>query len=235
MEKKSLLIGTMSGMLVGSLLAGSIVFASTSLVQAQKKTVNYGGIQGTGLVYGGTTYAELYAVQQVLKQQGIVNHWTGSAFTMDSPSQSNSELASQNQQLTQQVNSLSGVFKNLAKLPQSQQQQILTKLSQAASSSQSSTVLQNVAQGLQQAISNTNGNSGIANSVLQNLLNGETGPGLAGAKGKSSSTSSGTTSSSGSQFSSGTSTTSGSTSTTTTTNTTSSFNTGNSTSSSSTP
>lgn len=177
MEKKSLMLGTVVGVFVGSLLAGSIAFAATTAVQAQKETVNYDGIQGTGLVYGGTTYAELYAVQQVLKQQGVVNHWTGSSFTMDSSSKSNIELASQNKQLSQQVSHLTSIFKNLSKVPSSEQQQIISQLSQAASSSQSTTALQTLAQGLQNALSQTSGNPGVANNVLQNLLNGEAGSG----------------------------------------------------------
>lgn len=226
-------------MLVGSLLAGGIVFASTSLVQAQKEIVNYGGIQGTGLVYGGTTYAELYAVQQVLKQQGVVNHWTGSAFTMDSASKSNTELASQNQQLTQQLDNLNGIVKNLTKLPATQQQQILNKLSQEATSSQgSSAALQTLAQGLQQAVNNTAGSSGIANEVLQNLLSGKTGSGLVGTKGASSagsSASSGAHGSSGSSTASNNTASGSSTNTTTTTSTTTSLTSGNSTTSNTTP
>ena len=175
MEKKSLMLGTVAGVFIGSLLAGSIAFAATTAVQAQKETVNYGGIQGTGLVYGGTTYAELYAIQQVLKQQGVVNHWTGSSFTMDSSSKSNTELASQNNQLSQQVSDLGSILKNLSKVPASEQQQIISKLSQAASSSQSTTALQTMAQGLQNALSQTSGNPGAANNALQNLLNGGAG------------------------------------------------------------
>ncbi len=172
MDKKSLMLGSVVGVLFGSLVAGSLVFASTNAVQAQKETVNYDGIQGTALVYGGTTYAELYAVQQVLKQQGIVNKWTGSAFTMASSSQSNKELAAQNQQLTQQVSSLNSIFKNLSQVPTSEQQQLLNRLSQVASSSQSSTDMQNIAQGLQQAANETAGKPGLANTIIQNIING---------------------------------------------------------------
>lgn len=172
MERKSLLTGTIIGTLVGSFLTGSVVFASTSLVQAQKETATYAGVKGSALVYGGTTYAELYSVQQALKQQGVVNQWNGKAFVMDSPSQSSKALASQNEQLTQKVGNLSSILKNISKLPNSEQQQILSKLSEVATSSESSTDIQNIAQGLQTAANETSGKPGNANSTIQNILNG---------------------------------------------------------------
>ncbi|KUO97332.1 hypothetical protein [Ferroacidibacillus organovorans] len=187
MEKKSLLLGTVVGTVVGSMLAGSFVFAATNAVQAQKETVSYDGIKGTGLVYDGTTYAELYAVQQVLKKEGLVNHWTGSSFVMDSTTKSNAELATQNQQLSQQVNNLKSIFKNLKKIPAGEQQQILNTLSSVVSSSQGSSTLQNVAQGLQKSVTETVYSSGVANTVIQNLINGVVGQGVSPASSKNAS------------------------------------------------
>ncbi len=179
MDRKSLFAGIAMGTLAGSLVAGSLAFAAgTNVVQAQTEAVNYGGIHGTALVYGGTTYAELYAVQQVLKQQGIVNQWNGAAknFSMDSPSQSNKKLALQNQQLSEQTSNLDSILKNLQHVPNSVQQQLLSAVSQAAASgssaAQQNTALQTIAQGLQKAVTEVAGNPGKASTVLQNLLNG---------------------------------------------------------------
>jgi|GEM_PF-4250891 len=179
MDRKSLFTGIAMGTLVGSLVAGSLAFAATTnVVQAQQEAVNYGGIHGTALVYGGTTYAELYAVQQVLKKQGIVNQWDGMAknFSMDSPSQSNKVLALQNQQLSEQMGSLNSILKNIQHVPSAVQQQLLSAVAQATSSgssaAQQNTALQTIDQGLQKAVTEVAGNPGKASTVLQNLLNG---------------------------------------------------------------
>ena len=172
MERKSLLVGTVVGTLFGSLAAGGAVYASTTLVQAQRETATYANVKGTALVYGGTTYAELYAVQQALKQQGVVNGWNGKAFVMDSPSQSNKTLASENEQLNQQIQDSNSIFKNIGKVPTSDQQSILSTLSQNANSSSDGSEIDKIAKGLQNALSNTAGNPGNANSTIQNILNG---------------------------------------------------------------
>ena len=223
MDRKSLFTGIAMGTLVGSLVAGSLAFAATTnVVQAQQEAVNYGGIHGTALVYGGTTYAELYAVQQILKKQGIVNQWDGIAknFSMDSPSLSNKALALQNQQLSEQIGSLNSILKNIQHVPSAVQQQLLSAVAQAASSgrsaSQQNTALQTIAQGLQKAVTEVAGNPGKASSVLQNLLNGvANGSQKSGSSTNPSSTSTSGTSTSGTSTS-GTSTSGTSTSGTTT-------------------
>ncbi|MHB1682050.1 MAG: hypothetical protein ACYCYO_04365 [Bacilli bacterium] len=226
MDRKSLFTGIAMGTLVGSLVAGSLAFAATTnVVQAQQEAVNYSGVHGTALVYGGTTYAELYAVQQVLKKQGIVNQWDGMAknFSMDSPSQSNKVLALQNQQLSEQMGSLNSILKNIQNLPNSVQQQLLSTVAQTASSgssaSQQNVALQTIAQGLQKAVTEVTGNPGKASSVLQNLLNGVAN----GSQKSGSSTNPGSTSTSGTSTSgtttSGTSTSGTSTSGTSTSGT----------------
>ncbi|WP_072873279.1 hypothetical protein [Alicyclobacillus tolerans] len=182
-DKKSLLTGAVVGTLFGSLLAGGAVFAATSnFVQAQKEIANYDGIKGSALVYGGTTYAELYAVQQVLQKQGIVNQWNGDVknFSMDSPSQSLQQLSSENSNLDQQVGDFKDILKSIEKLPSNDQQQVLNQLNGLLSSTSTSTNTStsdnstsdlNVwAKGLLRAEQETEGNPGNANSVLQNLI-----------------------------------------------------------------
>lgn len=212
MEKKSLAIGALAGTLSGALLAGGVAFASSNLVQAQPETVNYNGIKGSALVYGGTTYAELYAVQQVLKQQGITNQWNGQSFKMTVP-QTNQQLQSENQALTQKASDLTSILKNLPKLPAAQQQSILDKLSSVGTSDQpSQQAAQDIhvmATSLERTIQETQNNPGNASSVLQGFLN-QIGQGQPGGSGSSSS----------GQFTGTAGTTTGSSSGTTTSTTT---------------
>ncbi|PWI56626.1 hypothetical protein [Sulfoacidibacillus thermotolerans] len=174
MDKKSLLLGAVAGTLATSLLAGGAVFAATGhAVTAQAETANYGGIKGSALVYGGTTYAELYAVQQALKNEGVVNQWNGQTFQIDTPSQSAKALATANAQLTGKMDNVTKVLDSLSKMPSSVQQQVANDLAKAINeSSQTANVqLQDMAQGLENALQQTAGKPGEASTAIQNVLN----------------------------------------------------------------
>ena len=76
--------------MAGSLLSGTVAMAATTMVQAQKGTSNMilnGKTveQPPKLVYGGTTYVQLYSIEQALKQAGFSVGWDGTNFTMRSP------------------------------------------------------------------------------------------------------------------------------------------------------
>lgn len=69
--------------LAGGILFGGSVFAATNMVQAQKGNSTFtldGKTVGNApkLVYGGTTYVQLYAIQQALGQAGVTAKWDGS-------------------------------------------------------------------------------------------------------------------------------------------------------------
>ncbi len=67
----------------GTLLSGGVAMAATNMVQAQLGNSVY-ELNGQTvekapkLVYGGTTYVQLYSIQQLLNKAGIKNSWNGS-------------------------------------------------------------------------------------------------------------------------------------------------------------
>lgn len=72
---------------LGTMVSGSAVYATTNYVQAlrENSTVSLNGNtvgNPPALVFGGTTYVQLYSIQQALKQAGIVTTWNGSNFNM---------------------------------------------------------------------------------------------------------------------------------------------------------
>jgi hypothetical protein len=67
----------------GTLLSGGVAMAAANMVQAQLGNSVY-ELNGQPvekapkLVYGGTTYVQLYSIQQALNKAGIKNSWNGS-------------------------------------------------------------------------------------------------------------------------------------------------------------
>jgi len=71
---------------LGSALSGGAVMAATNYVQALKGDsviqLNGNAVEhAPKLVYGGTTYVQLYSIQQALKQAGFGANWDGSHIT----------------------------------------------------------------------------------------------------------------------------------------------------------
>ncbi|MFB5192706.1 hypothetical protein [Alicyclobacillus fastidiosus] len=69
--------------LAGGILFGGSVFAATNMVQAQKGNSTFtlnGQTVGNAskLVYGGTTYVQLYSIEQALDKAGVTATWNGS-------------------------------------------------------------------------------------------------------------------------------------------------------------
>lgn len=101
--------------IAGSLLSGTIAFATTNMVQAEKgtSTVQLNGSSITNppkLVYGGTTYVQLYSIQNGLQTVlGTRPTWDGNNFNI----------------ITQDTNSPEGVAKELLALSQHQQWDVL--------------------------------------------------------------------------------------------------------------
>ncbi len=78
-------IGYISAFLVGTLISGGSVFAATNYVKTLEKnseiTMNGQVInEAPALVYGGTTYVQLYSIQQALKSIQMNNTWNGYDF-----------------------------------------------------------------------------------------------------------------------------------------------------------
>lgn len=81
--------------IAGTLFMGGAAWAGTNLVQATKGTSS---IQANGktvanppkLVYNGTTYVQLYAIQHALINSGINASWNGSTFAMTVPDSASS-------------------------------------------------------------------------------------------------------------------------------------------------
>ncbi|MBX5436949.1 MAG: hypothetical protein IRZ33_07005 [Alicyclobacillaceae bacterium] len=75
--------GYAAAFLAGAVLAGGSAMAATTYVQAQLGQSVFqlnGQVVGKApkLVYGGTTYVQLYSIQQALKKAGIQATWNGS-------------------------------------------------------------------------------------------------------------------------------------------------------------
>ncbi|MDQ0188871.1 hypothetical protein JI721_12265 [Alicyclobacillus cycloheptanicus] len=75
--------GYIGAFLAGSIVTGGMAIAATTYVQAQKGTsiVEMNGQKVASpptLVYGGTTYVQLYSIQQALKKVGWLAKWDGS-------------------------------------------------------------------------------------------------------------------------------------------------------------
>lgn len=76
-------LGYAGAFVAGTLLSGTVAFAATNMVQAQLGNSVY-ELNGQTvekapkLVYGGTTYVQLYSIQQLLNKLGIKNSWNGS-------------------------------------------------------------------------------------------------------------------------------------------------------------
>jgi hypothetical protein len=76
---------------LGSALSGTVVWAATRYVQAEMgtSTVTTNGqvfANPPKLVYDGTTFVQLYAIQHSLINAGIGALWTGNSFNMSVPS-----------------------------------------------------------------------------------------------------------------------------------------------------
>ncbi|MCL6637592.1 MAG: hypothetical protein K6T26_06570, partial [Alicyclobacillus sp.] len=91
---KKNILGYILAFTAGSLLSGSAAWAATNLVQAQAKgsVVELNGKQLSAppsLVYGGTTYVQLYSIQNGLQQVlGIRPTWDGTHFNILTPAHS---------------------------------------------------------------------------------------------------------------------------------------------------
>ncbi|MCL6593450.1 MAG: hypothetical protein K6T31_05695 [Alicyclobacillus sp.] len=91
---KKQIMGYAMAFTVGSLLSGSAAWAATNLVQAQAKgsVVELNGKQLSAppsLVYGGTTYVQLYSIQNGLQQVlGVRPTWDGTHFNILTPAHS---------------------------------------------------------------------------------------------------------------------------------------------------
>lgn len=73
--------------MAGTLVSGSVAFAATTYVKAQKErtTIQYQGnaiAHPAGLVYAGSTYVQLYSIEQALKQAGFLPGWDGSTLSL---------------------------------------------------------------------------------------------------------------------------------------------------------
>ena len=82
---------------MGTLFAGGTIFAATTYVQAQAGTSKI-SLNGTTLasppklVYGGTTYVQLYSIQHALQQVlGLLPGWDGTTFSMNTVTQNSPE------------------------------------------------------------------------------------------------------------------------------------------------
>lgn len=98
------IVGYALSFVLGSVFAGSTVFAATNYVQALKGTSKI-SLNGSiianplKLVYGGTTYVQLYSIQHAL--QGVLGSlpgWDGTTFKMGtaSPTVGNGGTSQQN-------------------------------------------------------------------------------------------------------------------------------------------
>lgn len=71
----------------GTLFSGSVAFAASNMIQAQKvnTSVKYHGTTVSnppGLVYGGSMYVQLYSIQQAMRQAGFTADWDGHSFSL---------------------------------------------------------------------------------------------------------------------------------------------------------
>ncbi|KPV41989.1 stalk domain-containing protein [Alicyclobacillus ferrooxydans] len=83
------LAGYVGAFVAGSMLTGTVAFAGTAAVQAiagkSEITLNGQTISSPPkLVYGGTTYVQLYSIEQALKKSGFNVGWDGTTFSMTS-------------------------------------------------------------------------------------------------------------------------------------------------------
>ncbi|MCF8567840.1 NPCBM/NEW2 domain-containing protein [Alicyclobacillus tolerans] len=81
----------LSGFAAGVMLTGGVTMAATNLVQAQRNqaTIHVNGgfaTSGNSLIYDGSTYASLYAIQQSLQKAGLQTSWDGHDFNIQDPS-----------------------------------------------------------------------------------------------------------------------------------------------------
>lgn len=80
----------LAGFVSGVIVASGAAWAGTSYVSSLKEsaTVHVNGgfaTTGTALVYGGTTYSEIYAIQHSLQQAGMTTHWDGHDLNINAP------------------------------------------------------------------------------------------------------------------------------------------------------
>jgi hypothetical protein len=73
---------------IGTMVSGSVAFAASNYVQAlegqSNVTLNGQSVANPPkLVFSGTTYVQLYSIEQALKQAGITPSWDGNTFDME--------------------------------------------------------------------------------------------------------------------------------------------------------
>ncbi len=87
MKFKSKTLGYALAFGAGTLFSVPAAVAATNYIQAQRtqSTIQFSGktiSQPPALVYDGSTYVQLYAIQQALKQIGMNPGWDGSVFSI---------------------------------------------------------------------------------------------------------------------------------------------------------
>ncbi|MDQ0190124.1 hypothetical protein JI721_04530 [Alicyclobacillus cycloheptanicus] len=153
--------------LAGVVLTGTAAFAASSLkaVKAQAQSgINYNGVKGDRLVYQKTTYAELYAIQQALKNQGIQNQWNGTSgqFTIQTPTE---------------VQWMQKIFAAATQLSSSDQVQVMKELAAIESPSHTESAAQRIAdlsqlyQDIEQSLATTGTPADPLGGLLSTLTN----------------------------------------------------------------
>lgn len=79
------ILGYVVAFTVGTLFSGSAAWAATNYVQASKQSSSFelDGVptgKPPALVYGGTTYVQLWSVEQMMTQLGFQPSWDGQNF-----------------------------------------------------------------------------------------------------------------------------------------------------------
>ncbi|MCF8565031.1 FxLYD domain-containing protein [Alicyclobacillus tolerans] len=98
--KKSIVSLVAGTLIAGALIPATVALAANKNVQALwgTSTISINGQSVASgipkLVYGGTTYIQLYSVEQALKKVGITPSWDGQTFNMDTSSSSSSGSSS---------------------------------------------------------------------------------------------------------------------------------------------
>ncbi|MCL6443491.1 MAG: hypothetical protein K6T83_08555 [Alicyclobacillus sp.] len=86
--------GYVVAFIAGTLSAGTVAYAGSQYVQATAgtSTITINGkpvANPPKLVYGGTTYIQLYSIELALRQAGIIPTWNGTTSTLDITTPSN--------------------------------------------------------------------------------------------------------------------------------------------------
>lgn len=98
MAVKLRVVGYALTFMAGTLFSGGAALAATNYIQALHESSNV-ALNGKtiarpdALVFGGTTYVQLYSIEQALKQIGIKPGWDGKTFSMQSTSSSNASTS----------------------------------------------------------------------------------------------------------------------------------------------